>query len=286
MLAELCRTALARLTAFHRSTRGNVAMIVALSIVPLMVATGAGVDLSRALIVRSRLAEALDAAGLAVGASNSLTAAQKLTLAQNYFNANYTAAAAFGTPAAVTLVSSGQTITLASSVIMPTTLMSVVGLNSVTVGYSSQVTWGQTKLWVSLVLDNTGSMAETDSSGVSKISALKTASQQLLTILQNAAMNPGDVQVALIPFSKDVNLGTSFVGATWIDWTDWKAPPPNSTPSTNVGPGSPCPFSTNTSPFGYGCTSGPANGSATGFHDSLERHLQGLYLSRLRQRQL
>jgi hypothetical protein len=39
------------------------------------------------------------------------------------------------------------------------------------------------------------------------MSALKTASHQLLTQLQAAAINPGDVQVALIPFALDVNVG-------------------------------------------------------------------------------
>jgi len=73
---------------------------------------------------------------------------------------------------------------------------------------------GQTKLWVSLVLDNTGSMSETDGTGLSKISALKTAATQMLTTLQNASANPGDVQVALVPFTKNVDVGTSLVGAT------------------------------------------------------------------------
>jgi hypothetical protein len=144
---------------------------------------------------------------------------------------------------------------------MPTTLMNVVGVSTLAVGYSSQVTWGQSKLWVSLVLDNTGSM--TQGSPVSKIAALQTATNQLLTILQNASSNPGDVQVALIPFSKNVNLGTSYVNSSWIDWTDWNSAPPNSTPAATVGPGSNCPYATNRSPYGYGCTSGPANGAAS-----------------------
>ena len=84
-----------------------------------------------------------------------------------------------------------------------------------------------TKLRVALVLDNTGSMNQTDGTGTSKISALKTATHQLLTQLQNAAINPGDVQVSLIPFSLDVNTGTGNVGATWIDWSDFDAAPPN-----------------------------------------------------------
>ena len=61
--------------------------------------------------------------------------------------------------------------------------------------------------------------ARRDSTGTSKISALKDASHQLLTILQNAASTAGDVQVAIMPFAKDVNVGTGYVNASWIDWT-------------------------------------------------------------------
>ena len=69
--------------AFRASARGNVAMIFALSLMPIAIAAGAGLDLSRALVVRARLAEALDAAGLAVGATKGLTTDQMTSLAQN-----------------------------------------------------------------------------------------------------------------------------------------------------------------------------------------------------------
>ena len=39
-----------------------------------------------------------------------------------------------------------------------------------------------------------------------KITALRTATKSLLTTLQNAATNAGDVYVSIIPFSKDVNV--------------------------------------------------------------------------------
>ncbi|MGN6515498.1 MAG: pilus assembly protein TadG-related protein [Rhizomicrobium sp.] len=246
---------------FVRTRRGNVAVIFALSLIPLTIAAGAGLDLSRALMVRARLAEALDAAGLAVGATQNLTNDQITSLARAYFKANYTADSSFGVPADVNVVAPGdQTVTLSTSVSMPTTLMRVVGIDNLTVGYSSKVVWGQTRLWVSLVLDNTGSMTQTDSTGTSKIDALKTATHQLLTTLQGASANPGDVKVAIIPFSKTVNVGTSNSGATWIDWTDWAAAPPNSTPSSSVGPGSACPYSTFTN--GFRCQTGPSNGSS------------------------
>ena len=60
------------------------------------------------------------------------------------------------------------------------------------------------RLRVALALDNTGSMA---SDG--KIGALKTATKSLLDQLKAAAANNGDVYVSIIPFNKNVNVGTS-----------------------------------------------------------------------------
>jgi hypothetical protein len=45
----------------------------------------------------------------------------------------------------------------------------------------------------------------------------------LLTQLQGVATNPGDVYVSIIPFSKDVNVGSANSSASWIDWSDWNA---------------------------------------------------------------
>jgi hypothetical protein len=144
---------------------------------------------------------------------------------------------------------------------VPTTLLKIIHINTLPLSVTNQVVRAVTKLHVSLVLDVTGSMAEVDGSGTSKISALKTATHQLLNQLQGAAINAGDVQVAIIPFSKDVNAGTANVNANWIDWTNWEAPPPNSMPPANRGPllTTSCPYGTSTNPFGYGCLNGHNN---------------------------
>ncbi|MBI1330696.1 MAG: hypothetical protein GC166_12435 [Alphaproteobacteria bacterium] len=246
---------------FMRARNANIATIFALSIVPMTIAAGTGVDVARGMVVRTRLGEALDAAALAVGASPNMSQSDMEALAQKYFNANYSMDTSLGSPSAVTVVKSGQTITVSSSVPMPTTWMKIAGIKTYTVTNSSQVVWGQTKLWVALALDNTGSMSQTDSTGTSKISALKTATKQLLTTLQKAAAKDGDVEVAIVPFSKTVNVGTSNASASWIDWTDWEAAPPSSTPSSSVGPGSSCPYSSWSN--GYSCQKTPTNGSST-----------------------
>ena len=220
--------------ALLRNTDANIAMIFAISVIPVTIAAGAGLDLTRAMIVRTNLSEALDSAALPVASTPGLSQDEMQAEAQSYFNANYHADAGYGTPAPVTLTKNGQSVTVTSNVPMPTTLMNIAGVHEVDVASSTTVVWGQTKLWVSLVLDNTGSMCQSDSdpnasspcpnpASGTKIAALQTATHHLLAMLQNASANPGDVKAAIIPFVKDVNVGSGNYAASWIDWTAWDA---------------------------------------------------------------
>lgn len=254
-MAGMMNRLLQRARRFLRSERGNVAMMFGLALVPMVIAGGVGLDYARSALVRSQMADALDAAALAVGSTTGLDQAGAQALAQKYFNANYTGDTSNGTPV-VSIATGGYvstgSVTVTATYSLPTTLLRVIGKNTVDVGASTTVVWGQSKLWVGLVLDNTGSMCEpdsnpcpTDTSPSIKINALKTASHNLLTTLQNASANPGDVMVAIVPFAKDVKVGTANVGASWIDWTDW-AIQPSSAPSSSVGPGSSCPWSSST----------------------------------------
>ena len=261
------------LRSFLKSAHGNVAMMFALALVPLMIGAGVGLDYARAMLVRQQMSEALDAAALAVGSTAGLSQDDALALAKRYFNANYTVdQTVYGTPAvSIGSYNSTGSVTITASDSMPTVLVKLIGFNSLTVSTSSNVVWGQTKLWVALVLDNSGSMSDGDSAG-SKMTALKSAANQLLTILQNAASNPGDVQVSIVPFVKTVNVGKTNVSASWVDWSDWDSPPITDTtnyvyqqstdavlhghPLNTFGPGDACPYDGSA---GYKCASSPAN---------------------------
>ena len=87
-LRDLKGRAQRRVRAFAAARRGNVAMIFALTLIPLCFAVGAGLDYARAVVVRSNMSEAIDAAALAVGSTQGLTTAQMQTMAQQYFTAN------------------------------------------------------------------------------------------------------------------------------------------------------------------------------------------------------
>lgn len=252
----------ARVRAFRHASGGNVAMMFALALIPLMIGAGAGLDFARGMLVRQQMTAALDAAALAVGSSSGLDHDSAQALAQRYFNANFTAdTAAYGTPT-VNIPTGGYnsagSVQITATNTMPTVLMKLVGINSLTVGTSSTVVWGQTKLWVALVLDNSGSMSQGDTNG-SKIAALQDAitnsSYGLLLTLHNASANPGDVKVGLVPFTNEVKPGTGLCSGC-IDWTNWSAQGAAEVPPSTRGPGDDCPYS-------YGCRSPGTNSSTS-----------------------
>jgi len=271
----------ARLRSFFKSDRGNIAMMFALSLVPLMIGAGAGLDFARAMLVRQQMGEALDAAALAVGSTTGLTQATAQDLAQKYFDANYTVDKTdYGTPT-VSIPSSGYnskgSVTMTATNSMPTVLVKLIGINTLPISTSSNVVWGQTNLWVALVLDNSGSMTQGDTSS-SKMSALKSAitgTNGLLSILQNATSSGGVAQVSIVPFTALVKVGTAYASASWIDWTNWECPPQktadsadcvdkltdtdlvlNGHPLKTFGPRDSCPFD---GMRGYICAQTPAN---------------------------
>ncbi|MDP7230054.1 MAG: pilus assembly protein [Alphaproteobacteria bacterium] len=58
---------------FAVDRRGVAAIFFVLALIPIVGAGGAAVDLSRAYVVKQRLGNALDAAGLAVGSASGLS---------------------------------------------------------------------------------------------------------------------------------------------------------------------------------------------------------------------
>ena len=204
---------------FKRDDRGNIAVIFALATLPIIGFVGTAVDFSSANAAKVRLQAALDSTALMLAKyAPDHTEDEVKAQAPIYFNALFNAENATSVSLTTTYTPSTSKITLDGSAEVPTNFMSALGVDSVTINGSSTTTWGTTRLRVALVLDNTGSMAQDG-----KMTALKTATKSLLSQLQSAASNDGDVYVSIIPFSKDVNVGSVNYNASWIDWTDWNS---------------------------------------------------------------
>jgi Flp pilus assembly protein TadG len=202
-----------------KDRRGGVAPMFALAVIPVVGLVGASVDYSRANNTKAGMQSALDATALAMAKlAPNLTQSQLQTQTAAYFNAMFNHPEAKNltiTPSYTT--SGGSQLTVTGSATLDTAFMKIMGYSSLNVGSSSTVRWGMNRLRVALALDNTGSMA-----GSGKIDALKTATKSLLDQLKAAAASNGDVYVSIIPFNKDVNVGTStYTNASWVDWEDW-----------------------------------------------------------------
>lgn len=257
---------------FARARDGNVAITFAIAVVPLIAFVGAAVDYSRGNSVRSSLQGALDSTALMLSRdAATLSNTELQAKADSYFKAMFTRSDVKNIKVTASYnASGGSNVVVSGSADMPTEFMKVLGYDTMTIAGSSTAKWGSSRLRVALVLDTTGSM---NSDG--KISALKSATKSLLTQLQSAATNNGDVYVSIIPFSRNVNVGSNNYSASWIDWTEWQSAPAYMTTwlanSSNLatweqtGPGDACPFGNTWSgtTTGFYCTGSPTNGAST-----------------------
>lgn len=248
---------------FRGADQGNIAVMFAIALVPILSFVGAAIDYTRANSARSSMQAALDSTALMVSKDLSqglITAADVNTKAQAYFTALYTNSDAKSVAVSATYTASsamGSNIQVSGSGQVVTDFMKVAGFPTLNFNTSSTAAWGNVRMRVAMALDNTGSMA---SDG--KMPALKTAAKNLVDQLSALAKNAGDVYISIVPFAKDVNVGSSNYSQSWIDWTDWEAEAVDlqgSKPSgwSTVGPGSDCPFSMRND--GFTCLNGPAS---------------------------
>jgi Flp pilus assembly protein TadG len=253
-------------TRFQRQKRANVAITFALSLIPLLGFVGAAIDYSRANAMRVGLQRALDSTALMVSKNAAtLTSDQLETTARGYFLAQFNDTQASNIKfSAAYSATGGSNVVVDGSAEMQTEFLGIFGFKTITIAGTSTAKWGTTRLRVALVLDNTGSMADSG-----KMNALKTATKNLLAQLKTAASTNGDVYVSIIPFSKDVNFGAGNYASldSSIDWSnDWTNVAPSastssSVPNGSVGPGSACPYSSRSN--GYTCVTQPGGSSQT-----------------------
>lgn len=125
--------------------RGNVAIIMAATAIPVVIAVGAGVDLSRMARTKATLQNAADAAALA-GATLYTSAGQSTvaqTNAQSYFDkyalggdiatSSRTVTPAQSNSTSSSSTSSSRSVTVSATATLPTTFGGLVGLGTMTV---------------------------------------------------------------------------------------------------------------------------------------------------------
>ncbi len=205
-----------RLRAFGAAKGGNVVLTFGLAAVPMVGLVGSAVDYSRANSTKAAMQAAADATALMLSREASkLTTAQVSSKGTDYFNSVFNRKDVTNVAVVSSYTTSGGSqVVVSATASMPTSILKVVGFSALDIDVSSTVKWGNSRLRVALVLDNTGSMASAN-----KMTALKTASKALLTQLKDAASQNGDVYVSIIPFSKDVNVDPVNYNESWIKWS-------------------------------------------------------------------
>jgi Flp pilus assembly protein TadG len=203
---------------FLAEERGGAVPMFALGLVPVIGLVGAAVDYSRGNAARTSMQAAIDATGLMLSRdAATMTPAQIQSKATSYFNAQFNRPEVANVQVTATLASpQAGSFVLSVKVTgnVPTTFTKLLGQTKLDISSSADVKWGIKKLELALVLDNTGSMAQSG-----KLTQLKVAAHNLLTTLQTAAKQPGDVKVAIVPFDTMVNVGTSYSSQFWLDYT-------------------------------------------------------------------
>jgi Flp pilus assembly protein TadG len=238
---------------FRKDERGAFGIIFAVMAIVLVAMSGATVDFTAVQQARTRAQIALDSAALALQPSiyiTPLTAAQSTiqkqaqTLLLNRLqDASISPWIDCATPAKpgqcahvqipkIDLIN-GQ-LTLQATIQVPMVFVSLVGVTSMSPTVVSVSTRKKLNLEVAMVLDNSGSMANTmgynyvvDQTSPTRMQTLKDSAKCAVNILYfgvsscstvptGLSANP-NVRMALIPFTAEVNVGAANASTGWID---------------------------------------------------------------------
>lgn len=201
LFARLCR----RARRFPLDNSGSLYALAALISMPMAAFVGVGADSGRAYLVKSRLIQTLDAAGLA-GAKVAHLSTYGSDIVR-YFKANFPnnyLGATISGPT-YTVDEAGEKVTVNASATVPTAFMHLFGHDYMTVSAQTEVTRKQVHLDVVLSMDMSGSMASW-SGGQQKIAAARNAATTLVNILYGTAETKPLLKIGLVPWNGRVNI--------------------------------------------------------------------------------
>jgi Flp pilus assembly protein TadG len=197
---------------YFRSTAGNTAIIFSMAAVPLLLASGAAVDMVRANRTQAVLQGAADAAALGGGVS-SQSKKEIEKLVEDYFVAN-------GAPEALDFVEKIEakqdkmsgTFTVAIKGKINTSFMKLAGIQTLDIGATAEVMRGSQALEIVLVLDNTDSM-----NAEGRLDALKVSAKELVREIFKNKQSDTYIKLGIVPFANYVNVGMAARNESWMN---------------------------------------------------------------------
>ncbi len=196
---------------FRRNIDATVAIVFALSAVPILTMVGVSIDYAMAVRDRATIQEAFDAAALAGSKATVRGEAAARQEALDLVAANLPQRLRNVTPE---IIINGATMTVrtASPHLTQTGLLRLIGVSDIGVTAASVATAAVSDLDVALVLDNTGSMAG------QKLTELKAATRAMLQDLQAMANPMVRVRVGIVPFDTQVRIQTAAISPAHVDF--------------------------------------------------------------------
>lgn len=196
---------------FSADHRGSVPVIFAFALLPLIGVSGMAVDYARATQARALLQSAADSTVLMLARQAPKKDQAALgALASPYFAAVFNKDSGLA-QGALGVTKGTKVVTLTAQGTVQTYFGTLFGWPDWPISVTAASAYGTKKIEVALVLDNTGSMASSN-----KIGELKKASKALVSILQDASIEPGQVKIAIVPYTTRINLGTSYKHEAWL----------------------------------------------------------------------
>ncbi|MBO0662313.1 pilus assembly protein TadG-related protein [Jiella sp. MQZ9-1] len=222
MWTESCRAAFRRGRATLRrlvcDRSGNFGVFTALAAVPLILAVGGVVDYSNALRQKENVQSAADAAVLAAAKYSGSNETERLSQANGLFTANLDKDVDV---TSTKLINSNGTWIYDANFTMPTAFLGLMQIHSLDMAVEATAKHADIPLDIALVLDSTGSMAQSG-----KMTQLKAAVKLFLSNFDEAS-DDASVQVSMVPFDTDVrvdNVNMDMLSASQVQCSKMSSP--------------------------------------------------------------
>ena len=185
---------------FLADRQGNVAIISAFALIPMLVIAGGATDIARHEAYRVQLQDGVDRAVLA-----SASLAQKRTVEQTVND--YLDTLGFVDEVSVEYTSqktlNSKQVTVTARYPMPTGFLPLIGINTIMVTASATAVERAQNIEISLILDISGSMRE---GSPTRISRLKPAAKNFIDAILTSESKTY-TSVSLVPYAGSVNPG-------------------------------------------------------------------------------
>lgn len=203
-------------TRLLKADRGNVVMIFALSLIPVLAVAGSAMDLSRIQSAKIQTSALLDQAVLA--ATNLSSTDDPVVLVETWMESQVTQ---FGYRAEDLNVQVNSIVALNSKSVaatatltVDTAIMHIFGHDRVTIKVASSAVQSIPNIEIAMVLDISSSMRG------NRLSSLKTASTEFVDIMLTDTTKDA-TSISVVPFGGTVNIGTTLFNKFAVRTTDF-----------------------------------------------------------------